>query len=105
MAELVPDALVEARAWELCQAADRVEEADLDLRPRRQLGDLAAVDGHLDRLPLPRVLDVQRVPRGTDERPRGQRVRSDVADHVALHAPGQDRALVGEVVAGRSDRG
>ena len=32
-------------------------------------------------------------------------MRGDEADHVALDAPGEDRAAVGEVVAGRADRG
>src|SRR3954451_18267587 len=50
MPELVSYALVEARSRQLRQAADRIEEADLELRPRRQLGDPAAVDGDLDRL-------------------------------------------------------
>src|SRR4029077_20901450 len=43
--------------------------------------------------------------RGDDQGAGGERVGGDVADHIALHAPGQDRALVGEVVAGRADRG
>src|SRR3954454_8880573 len=105
MAELVSYALVEARTGELCEAADRIEEADLQILPRLQLGEPAAVDGHLDRLALRRVLDVENVAGGDDEGARGQRVRGDVADHVSLHSPGQDRTLVGEVVAGRTDRG
>src|SRR6478752_1663132 len=105
MPELLPDSLVEARAGELCQVADRVEEADLERGPGREVGDLAAVDRDLDRLALWRVADVEHVTGGDDQRPRGQGVRRDVADHVSLHAPGQDRPLVGEVVPGRAGGG
>ena len=48
---------------------------------------------------------VQHVARGDHERPGGERVRGDEADHVALDAPGEDRPRVGEVVAGRAGRG
>ncbi|HWO84806.1 MAG TPA: NAD(+)/NADH kinase, partial [Solirubrobacterales bacterium] len=53
--------------------------------------------GHVrcDGLAAGSVSDVEDVARGDDERARGQRVGRDVADHVALHAPGQDRALIG----------
>src|SRR4051812_24627421 len=103
MAELVADALVEARTGELRQAADRVEEADLERRPGGKLGGLAAIHGDLDRLALGRVVDVEHVPRRAHEGAGGERVRRDVADDVALPPPGQNRSLVGEVVAGRAD--
>ena len=38
------------------------------------------------------------------ERPRGERVRRDERHHVALHAPGEHRPAVGEVVARRARR-
>ena len=50
------------------------------------------------------VVDGQRVVRRDDERPRGQRVRGDERDDVALHAPRQHRPAVGEVVARRPRR-
>src|SRR5215207_8906867 len=105
MTELLPNALVEARAWQLREAADRVDETDLERGAGLEVGDLAAVDGDFDRLAIGRVEDVEDVARGDDQRPRRQRVRRDVADHVPLHPPGQDRPLVGEVVAGRPRRG
>ena len=67
--------------------------------------EVGAVDRDFDRLAAGGVADVEDVAGGDDQGPRGQRVRRDVADRVSLHAPGQDRALVGEVVAGRADRG
>src|SRR5215204_6375950 len=103
--ELLANAPVEARARQLRQPADRVDEADLERGPGPEVGDLAAIDGDFDRLAIGRVEDVEDVAGRDDQGPRRQRVRRDVADHVPLHPPGQDRALVGEVVAGRSRRG
>src|SRR5436853_5813091 len=105
MAELLPDALVEAGPGKLRQTAYRVDEADLQRGAGLEVGDLAPVDGNFDRLALGRVEDVEDVARGDNQGARRQRVRRDVADHVPLHPPGQDRPLVGEVVAGRSRRG
>ena len=47
-------------------------------------------------------MDRQQVARGDHQRPRGERVRRDERHHEALHAPGQDGAAVGEVVARRA---
>ena len=83
-----------------------VDEADLQRRARRPgRRNVAAVDRDFDRLAAGGVADVEDVAGGDDQRPRGERVRRDVADHVSLHAPGEDRPLVGEVVAGRAGRG
>ena len=72
--------------------------------PGASSADRLAVDGDVDRVAAGLVADPQDVVGGDDQRPRGQRVRRDVADHIALHPPGQDRAAVGEVVAGRPRR-
>ena len=105
MPELLADPVVEARARDLGQRGDAVAEAHLRRGAGGELGDRVAVDGDVDRVAPGRVADPKHVAGGDDERPRGQRVRGDVADHVALDPPGEDRAAVGEVVAGGSGRG
>src|SRR6185312_11318038 len=103
--ELVADPPVEAGAGQLGEAAGGVDEADLELFAGGELAELVAVEGDFDRLAGGRVADREDVGRRDHQGSRGQRVRGDVADHVPLHPPGQDRPLVGEVVAGRADRG
>src|SRR6201747_2818840 len=100
MSELLADALVEAGARQLGEAADAVGEADLERVAGRQVGEIGAVDRDFDRLAARGVADVEDVPRGDDQGTRGQRVRRDVADRVSLYPPGQDRPLVSQVVAG-----
>ena len=73
VAELLSYAAVEARPGQLRQAADRVEEANLERGPGVEVGDLAAVDGDFDRLAFGGVDDVQDVARSDNQRPRGQR--------------------------------
>src|SRR4051794_7141964 len=104
VAELLANALVEARPRKLREAADALGEADLQRRPRLQLTDVLAVERGVDRLVAGGVADVEDVGGSDDESARGQRVGRDVADDVSLHPPGKDRALVGEVVAGRANR-
>ena len=71
---------------------------------RLQLACGLAVERDLNRLAARGVPHLERIVWSHNERPRGQRVGRDEADHVALHAPGQDRSSVGEVVAGRARR-
>ena len=99
--ELLADPLVEVRARQLSQAADRLLEADLELVARRQLPRRLAVERDLDGLAPRRVANLERVVGRHDQRARGEGVRRDEADHVSLHAPRQDRPGVGEVVARR----
>src|SRR5680860_1739139 len=105
MAELLAYPLVEARSRQLGETGGVVDEADRQRRSGLQRAAVFAVDRDVDRLAPAGIADVQDVAGGDDEGPRGQRVRGDVGDHVALHAPGEDRPLVGEVVAGRAGRG
>src|SRR5215218_5724332 len=103
--ELLPDAVVEVRARQLGEPADGLLEADLQLGARGELSRPLPVEGDLDRLAPGRVSDVQRIARRDHQSARGERVRRDEADHIPLHAPGEDRTGVGEVVAGRSGGG
>src|ERR1700709_2568881 len=100
MTELLADALVEAGARQLGEAADAVGEAALERVAGPQGGAIGAVHPALDRRAARGVADVEDVPRGDDQGTRGQRVRRDVADRVSLYPPGQDRPLVSQVVAG-----
>ena len=77
---------------------------DLGLGARFELADGVAVYGDVHRLAAGGVGDPQRVARGHNQRPRRQRVWRDVADHEPLDPPGEDRPVVGEVVAGRAHR-
>ena len=103
--EALAQAVVEARARELGERRVRQRELDVDVLARGQLAGRAAVDVDLDRLLAARVVDRQQVVGRHHERAGGQRVRRDEGDDEAAHAPRQDRAAVGEVVAGRALRG
>src|SRR5690348_7919228 len=81
VAELLADSTVEARAGELRQGADAVDEANLERVAGGEVGGLDPVDRDFDRLAPRRVADVEDVARRHHQRPRGQRVRRDVADH------------------------
>src|SRR5690349_13700349 len=105
MAELLPDPVVEARAGKLREPAYPVREAHVEGRPGRQRRRRRAVDRDVDRLAARGIADAEHVAGSDDERSGGQRVGRDVADDVTLHSPGEDRSLVGEVVAGGPGRG
>src|SRR4051794_10477968 len=103
--EALAQAVVEARTGELRERRLRESELDVDVLPRWQLARRATVDVDLDRLLAARVVDREEVVGRDHERPRGERVRGDEGDDEAAYAPRQDRAAVGEVVAGRALRG
>src|SRR3954452_5250401 len=103
--ELLPDATVEAPARQLGETADRLREANLELITRRQLPRRLAVERDLDRLATGGVSHHQGIVGRDDECPGGEGVRRDEADHIPLHAPGEDRPRVGEVVASRARGG
>src|SRR4051794_7880349 len=105
VAELLADAVIEARAWELSELSDHVDEADIQGSVGDESACLGTVDRDVYRRTPGRIADGEHVLGGDDEGASGEGVGSDVADHVALHAPGEDRALVGKVVAGRAGRG
>ena len=85
----------------------RRRELDVDVLARaRSVAGRAAVGRATSTGSSPRaVVDRQHVARRHDQRARGERVRRDEGDDVALHAPGQHRAAVGEVVARGALRG
>src|SRR5437763_4843026 len=98
--ELLPDPLVEARALYLGEAADALVKGDLGLVARRKRAELLAVDRDVDRLAAGCVSDSQDVVGGDHQRPGVERVRRYVADDIPLHAPGENRPAVREVVSG-----
>src|ERR1700752_1660444 len=100
VAELLADAAIEVRSRELRQAADPLPEPHLELVSARQFADRSPGQDHRYRIPAGAVADGQDVVGRNNQSPGGERVRGDEADHVPLDAPGQDRTLVGEVVAG-----
>src|SRR5215208_565536 len=103
-AELLADAAVEGLSGQLRERAQAGVEGDLHLTAARELRDGLSVEHDVHRLAPGLVDHAQDVVGRNHQRPRGERVRSDEADHVALDSPREDRALVGEVVAGGSDR-
>jgi len=102
MPELLPDPVVEARARELGQLACGVGEAHVEGGAGSEVARVGAVDGDVDRLAAGSVADAEHVAGGDDQGTRGEGVGGDVAHHVPLHPPGENRTLVGEVVSGRS---
>ena len=80
-------------------------ERDVDVLAGRELERRAAVDVDLDGFLARGVVDRELVAGGDDERAGRQRMWGDERDDVALDAPGQDGAAVGEVVAGGALRG
>src|SRR3954449_4433729 len=104
MAELLAYSVIEAGARELGELADRVDEAQVEGGAGCEGARQSAVDGDVDRLAARGVADGEDILWGDHKGAGGERMRRDVADHVALRAPGEDRALVGEVVARRAGR-
>ena len=103
-AELVPETVVEGRAGRLREAHLGVLEPDLELLPRCERADGAPVGGHVHVVAARAVQDVEDVVGRDDKRARRERMRRDEGDDEPLHAPGEHRPAVGEVVARRAGR-